>query len=140
MDKTQRWLRDWYAPSSYIPLVVRLAKWSLLLNQFPFTIHGKNFVIVTSRKFQRVSAILVLLLHLFVSLTWVIDQSRYPSNPPAPTWKFVLMYYCITVYASLVIFIITCSVRKEETVLLLNSAVQVEQNFISKGEYSLTQE
>ncbi|OXA54994.1 hypothetical protein Fcan01_11268 [Folsomia candida] len=119
--------------SSNIPLVLSLSKVSIFLNQFPFTLKKGKFIIRTSTKCQRLTAILAILLHFVVALKWVLDQWLYPKSPASPIWKYVLMYYCIILLEAIGAFIVHISLLKEETVFLLNSALQVEQDSKMKG-------
>ncbi|OXA54307.1 hypothetical protein Fcan01_11277 [Folsomia candida] len=119
--------------SSNIPLVLRLSKRSIFLNQFPFTLKRGKFIITTSTKCQRLTAILAILLHFVVALKWVLDQWLYPKSPASPIWKYVLMYYCIIFFGAIGAFVVHISLLKEETVFLLNSALQVEQDSKMRG-------
>lgn len=118
-------------PSSNIPLVLSLSKLALFINQFPFTLTctREKFVLTNSKKYQRLWSTLGVLLHWSVALKWVLNQWIYPSNPPSPIWKFVLMYYFIILLAADVAFVIHLSLLKDETIFLLNSSIQLEQAF-----------
>ncbi|OXA54308.1 hypothetical protein Fcan01_11276, partial [Folsomia candida] len=127
------WTRDLLLPSSNIPLVLNLSKMTIFLNQLPIKLNRGKFVLPNLTKCQRLVAILTILLHLVVVLKWVLDQWLYPTRPPSPTWKFVLMYYFITLFAAIAAFIVHVNFLKEETVFLLNSALQIEQDSNMKG-------
>ncbi|OXA54613.1 hypothetical protein Fcan01_11137 [Folsomia candida] len=68
-----------------------------------------------------------------VVLKWLLDQWLEPVNHSIPIWKFVLMYYCLTLFSATVAFTVHFTWLKGETIFLLNSALQVERNVKSKG-------
>ncbi|OXA54299.1 hypothetical protein Fcan01_11279 [Folsomia candida] len=130
-----RWTRHLPLPSSNIPLVLNLSKMAIFLHQLPFQLIKGKFMITNSTKYHRLTAILAIVLHLLVVLKWVLDQWLYPPRPAPPIWKYVLMYYFITLFAAIAAFIVHVTVLKKETIFLLNSALQIEQNSKSKGNY-----
>lgn len=129
------WIRDISLPSSNIPLVVSLTKMTLIIDPLPIRISKDIFVITKDNKGRRLAAILVLLLHLAVVLKWVFDQWFAPVNRTAPIWKFVYIYYCMTLFSAVVVFIAHITLQNGETVSLLNTALQLERDSKSNGEY-----
>lgn len=129
------WIRDKSLPSSNIPLVVSLTKMTLIVDQFPVTIHKGTFVLTGANKCQRILATSVIC-HLLVVLKWVLDPWFSRVNRSSPVWKLVFMYYFATLFGAIVIFIAHITLLKEETVYLLNSAMQVERASQAKGEFS----
>ncbi|OXA49501.1 hypothetical protein Fcan01_15713 [Folsomia candida] len=126
------WIRDKSLPSSNIPLVVSLTKMTLIVDQFPVTIHKGTFVLTGANKCQRILATSVIC-HLLVVLKWVLDPWFSRVNRSSPVWKLVFMYYFATLFGAIVIFIAHITLLKEETVYLLNSAMQVERASQAKG-------
>lgn len=126
-------IRDVSLPSSNIPLVVSLTKTTLIVDQFPFRIHEGSFVHTNANKFRRLLAFSVILLHLAVVVKWVLDQ--WLNHVDEPIWKFVLMYYYVTLACAVIGFTAHLTWLKSETVSLLNSAIQVERDSRGKGEF-----
>lgn len=93
-----------------------------------------QFVITNSKTCRLIVSNLIILLHLGVALKWVLEQWLNPVNPYPPIWKFVFIYYCITLFTACVLFVIHFSLLKKETISLLNSGIHVEQTVNSKGE------
>ncbi|OXA49633.1 hypothetical protein Fcan01_15554 [Folsomia candida] len=58
-------------------------------------------------------------------------------NPSPPIWKFVFIYYCITLFTACVLFVTHFSLLRKETIRLLNSGIQVEQTVNLKGQDSV---
>lgn len=129
-------LRDVLIPGSNVTPVLTLSKVILLLpNPLLFSINENQFATTNSKRYQRVSSTLVILLHLAVTLKWRLGQWVYPDNQsPISTWKLVYIYYCITLYVAVLIFIGHLAFLKEETIALLNSAMQMEREVNAKGE------
>lgn len=127
------WLQDNALPATYSQLVIPPSKLILLLNQYPFTISKKLFAIINSKKIQRIFSYLLILLHLAIILKWLLDQWLYPVKPTPPTWKFVLMYYCAVLFATGVVVGAKYTIHNNETVLMLNSALHIEQEFMIQG-------
>lgn len=129
------WIRDIFLPSSNIPLISSLAKMTLRIQQFPFTITKGTFVLTNLNQCWRILSTFIILLHIAVVLKWLLDQWLEPVNHSIPIWKFVLMYYCLTLFSATVAFTVHFTWLKGETIFLLNSALQVERNVKSKGEF-----
>lgn len=122
------WMKKLFLPSSNIPLVLSLSKRTIFLNQLPFKLNRGKFVITNATKSQRLCAISGILFHLVVVHKWILDQWLNTTSTTPPIWKFVLMYYMITLLAAISAFIVHVTLLKEETVFLLNSALQIEQD------------
>lgn len=64
----------------------------------------------------------------------LLEQWFSSVNPSPPIWKFVFIYYCITLFTACVLFVTHFSLLRKETIRLLNSGIQVEQTVNLKGE------
>lgn len=130
------WIRDFISlPYSNIPIVVNFTKMTLFIDQLPFRMHKQRFVLTNANKRRGILAVLILLLHLGIILKWVLDQWLNPVNHSRTIWKFVLMYYCVTVFCTIMVFIAQLTLLKEETISLLNLALQIERDSSAKGEF-----
>ncbi|OXA37729.1 hypothetical protein Fcan01_27555 [Folsomia candida] len=119
--------------SSNIPIVT-FHSWILLRlpNQLPFSMNQKKFV-KNSKNHRHVFLTLAILIHTAVVFNWLLEQWWYPAEHVAPTWNFVFMYYCITLFSGVMVFVIHLTYLKEEVIFLLNSAQKVEQDLNMKG-------
>ncbi|OXA49295.1 hypothetical protein Fcan01_15678 [Folsomia candida] len=86
-----------------------------------------------SNKSRRTFLYFLIILHLMVILKWLLDQWLYPVNPPPETWKFVLMYYCLILFVTSVVIVAKYTIHNNETIFLLNSALQIEQDVMVQG-------
>lgn len=114
---TRNWFLQALITSSYLPL----------------KISKKQFVITNSPK--GLASTVVIVLHLAVVLKWFLAQWLNVTSPPSPTWNFVLMYYYLTLFSAVLVIIVHFKLVKEELVLLLNSALRVDQDYNEKGEF-----
>lgn len=127
------WVRDVCLPWSNIPFVIILSKIIVLLpNGLPFGIY-KNTFMTEPNKRLRITSNLIILLHLAPPLKWIFDQWLYPGSPASPTWQFVLIWYGIILFAVILVFTAHFTLLKGETIFLLNSSLQIEQDFNTKG-------
>lgn len=127
------WLRDVFLPSSNISSVLNTSKVLFHPHHLPFRINKEQFVTTNSRKWAQVTPPLAILLHLAVTVKWILDQWLKPENPAFPIWKIVVMYYCATAFSAMLVFLAQLTFLKEEAVQLLNSTIQVEKDLIVKG-------
>lgn len=134
-QSTVKWISNVCLPSSNIPLVVGLTKMSLIIDQLPFTLIKGTFVVTGKNQCRRISAVVVILFHLAVVLKWVLDNWLDTGEHSSPIWKFVLMYHCVSLFSSIMAFIVHITKLKGETIWLLNAALQIERDCRAEGEF-----
>lgn len=125
------WVNRVCFPSSNIPFILIVSKIIFASQQLPFVVKRHRFMITRIRKYHTICFIVVSVLHMTVALKWFMKQWLYPSSEPV--WEFVYIYYCITLFVAGILFTTQFTLLKNETVILLNSGVQIEHSFNLRG-------
>lgn len=121
--------------SSNVPLVVNIFK---VLNC------TKIVSVKFSNKFQLLNlslktilpllfALLTTITHISGTLNWLRTQRLTTTQPPLPTWKYVLVAYPGFLYGIITIGLLHVERVRKETVTLLNASVETELQLIQEG-------
>lgn len=85
-----------------------------------------------SRYSMNLFAIMVIGLHLTGIMKWFLWE-RLHSNAAIPIWKFIFVSFLLTAEMAVEISLIYFSWVKKDTVLLINSCLQIEGDYPEKG-------
>lgn len=114
---------------TYTPLILLFSKFCLIPKQFPIRVKNKTFTPYKSLHLTYIHPFLAMstmLLHLVKFLHWFIVVQWIDKPSSVENWKFILMAYCVILFALIAYGMLHLIRGQSECLIMLNSLMLIE--------------